>query len=302
MIKIDVDLYYLCNYFGISAQKIKQYGNMPLEQIMKQEAASGNAAAAKFDSSILQDPTKLVKLFKLMTPRNRYKIIKNMNESDLKYLMQFLSKEQLTLGLGFFTKDKLLAMTQELPKEKIAKVVFNRFSPEHFMKLIPESEMNKFFESSKVQQQKANTVKAVQTLPTEALQGLMENLTGQKSKNIDRRQVGETLNGLSPEKFTKAIQSLDKESKGKVIIKLAEEKPDLILEFSKAALVSPLKILEKQDLVKSLGVLENEDLVNMLGELPKDLMTIVDTQIDGATFADVLCNKFQKVLSELAVA
>lgn len=302
MIKIDVDLYYICNYFGINAQKIKQYGNIPLEEIMKKEAAAGNTAAAKFDSAVLNDPAALVKLFKLMTPRNRYRILKNMNETDLKYIMMFLSKEQLTYGLNFFTKDKLLQLTAQLPKEKIAKVVFNKFSPEHFMKLVPEAEMNKFFESTKVQEQKPNIIKAVQTLPTESLQGLMENLTGHPTKNVDRKQIGDTLKALSPEKFTKAIQSLDKEAKGKVILKLTEEKPDLMLEFSKAALMSPLKQLEKQDLVKCMNVLENEDLVNMLGELPKDLMSIVDTQIDPEKFGDILCNKFQKVLSELSVA
>lgn len=302
MIKIDVDLYYISKFFGISAQKIKQYGNMPLEEIMKQEAASGNVAAAKFDTAILNNPAEIVKLFKLISPRNRYKIIKNMNESDLKYLMQFLSKEQLTLGLGFFTKDKLLDLTSQLPKEKIAKVVFNKFSPEHFMKLVPEAEMNKFFESTKVKEQKPTIIKAVQTLPDEALQGLMENLTGKKTKNIDRKQVGALLTDLSPEKFTKTIQSLDKESKGKVILKLAEQKPDLILEFSKQALMSPLKTLEKPDLVKCMKVLENEDLIDMLGELPKDLMSVVGTQIDPAKFGEVLCSKFQKVLSEIAVA
>ena len=50
--------------FNISRKKLSDvYAGMSIEEIMKAEAQQGNTAAAKFDSAVLNDPIKLIKLF-----------------------------------------------------------------------------------------------------------------------------------------------------------------------------------------------------------------------------------------------
>lgn len=267
---------------------------------MEAEAANGNSAASNFDLKVLKDPKALVKVFKLMSPRNRFKILRNMSQEDLKYLMQFMDKKDLVTGLNYFTKDKLVNLMYELPKEKISKCLFSKFSPKKFLKMIPEREINYFFESSKLD--KNEIIKEVQNLEPDALQGLMENITGQPqnpNSAPDAKEVGKTLQSLSPQKFKKAIQSMDRKHKSQIILALTEKHPDLFCEFSKDALMFPLKQLEKPELVKTTSVLEQEDLVEMVSELPEDLMAVVVTQLDPEKLAEVLCDRFQDVLQDI---
>lgn len=300
MIQLDVDLLYLTQHYDIGTKRINEYGNKSIEEIMKTEAAKGNKSAANFDLNVLNDPKELVKVFRLFSARNRYKILKNMNQSDLIYLMKFLDQKDLVMGLNFFTKDKLVSLLNNLPKDKILKVLFNKFSPEKFLKMIPEKEMNLFFESDKID--KGQVLNSLQSFPPEILEGMMENITGKASKGTDKRTILKTMQNLPPNKFKKALQSLDKDAKMKLIFSLTQKDPKLFLEFSKDALMFPLKQLEKPELIKNMAVLNPEDMVNMLKELPQDLMSVVVSQIDPAIFADVLCDKFKDVLSELAVA
>lgn len=300
MIELNVDLAYLSKYYEIGTKRISEYSGKSIEDIMKAEAANGNKKAANFDLNVLNDPKELIKVFRLFSAKNRYKILKNMNQSDLRYLMQFLEHKDLVLGLNFFTKDKLVQLMYNLPKDKIAKIMFNKFSPEKFLKMVPEKEMNAFFESTKID--KAQVMETLETFPPEILEGMMENITGQPAKGMGTDKILNTLHNLNPNRFKKAIQSLDKDSKAKLIFKLTQKDPKLFLEFSKDALMYPLKQLDKPELIKNMAVLEPDDLVKMLEELPQDLMSVVVTQIDPEVFADALCNDFQKILEDISVA
>lgn len=300
MIQLDVDLLYLAQHYNIGTKRISQYGSKSIEDIMKNEAASGNKPAANFNLDVLSDPKELLKVFKLYNARNRYKILKHMSQADLQYLMQFLDQKDLVTGLNFFTKDKLISLMYNMPKDKILKVLFNKFSPDKFLKMIPEKEMNLFLESDKID--KNEVMKSLEAMPPEALEGMMENLTGQPCKGMDKNNILKTVQGLEPKKFKKAMQSLNKNAKIKLIKDLTQKNPDLFLEFSKDALMFPIKQLDKPELIKNMAVLEPEDMIKMLQELPQDLMSVVVSQIDPKIFADVLCDKFKDVLSELAVA
>ncbi len=300
MIQLDVDLLYLAQHYEIGTKRISQYGEKSLEEIMEAEASQGNKSAAKFDLDVLKDPKELLKVFKLFSARNRYKILKNLNQSDLMFMMQFLEPKDLMTGLNFFTKDKLTNLLYNMPKAKIATVMLNKFSPEKFLQMIPEREMNFFFESTKID--KEQVMNNLAEFPPEVLEGIMENVTGEPATGTDKNTMLQTFQQLPPKKFKKMLQSMDKDSKIKMIHKLTQKDPDLFLEFSKDALMFPMKQLEKPEMIKCMEVLEPEDLMKMLEELPEELMAVVVTQIDPEVFADVLCDRFQDVLSEIAVA
>ena len=291
MIRLDIDLAYLTKNFEIGTQRINQYGEKSIDEIMEIEAQNGNTQASNFDTSVLNNPRELVKLLKLTSTRNRYAIISNLNTDDLQYLLQFLEMKDLLLGLMCFTKTKLLNLIYDLPKEKICSILFNAFSPEKFLKMIPEKELDKFFDSDKLD--KNQIMDYIKTLEPEKLNKMMQKfihkMTGQNTENLqmEPEQIYKFLEKLQPDKFKEALKCFERDEKMGLVLELTKKDEKLWTEFSKNALTIPLKQLDKPDIVKNMKDLEPEDLTKMLEELPDDVLAMVVTQIDPLVFAEI---------------
>ena len=305
MIRLDIDLSYLTKNFEIGTQRLNQYGSKSIDEIMEAEAAQGNTKAAEYQQEVTNDPRELIKLFKLSNARNRYAILSQMNSSDLEYLINFLDPSDLQMGLMFFTKEKILNLIYDLPKNKICSIVFQAFSIEQFLKIIPEKELNKFFDSDKLDKNKI--LDFVETLPPEKLNKMVEKYMFQEegklqeNNNWSQEHVVKWLDQLQPEKFKKALQCFEREEKQALILNLTKEDNNLLTEFSKNALTFPLRQLDKVDIVKNMDKLEPQDLIKMVNELPDDLMAVVITQIDPMVFAELLSKNFQDILAEIGI-
>ena len=305
MIRLDIDLSYLTKNFEIGTQRLNQYGDKSIDEIMEAEAAQGNTSAVDFQRDVLNNPKELVKLFKLSNAKNRYAILSQMNSSDLEYLVNFLEPEDLQMGLMFFTKTKILNLIYDLPKNKICSILFQAFSPEQFLKMIPEKEINKFFESDKLDKNKI--LDFVKTIPEEKLNKMVEKYMFQEEgklqqdNNWSKEHVAKWLEQLKPEKFKKALRCFEREEKMGLILELTKEDKNLFTEFSKNALTFPLKQLDKGDIVKNMDKLEPQDLMKMVNELPDELLAVVVTQIDPEVFAEILSKNFKDILQEIGV-
>ncbi|MBS4760006.1 MAG: hypothetical protein KHX03_04840 [Clostridium sp.] len=305
MIRLDIDLSYLTKNFQIGTQRVNEYSTKSIDEIMEAEAAQGNTQAASFQEDVLNDPKELVKLFKLQSARNRYAILSNMNSQDLEYLVQFLEPGDLLMGLMFFTKEKILNLIYDLPKDKICSILFNAFSPEQFLKMIPEKEINKFFDSDKLD--KNQILDYVKTLPEDKLNKMMQKYmyqeTGktQDDLHMSKEQVVKFMDQLEPEKFKTALKCFEREEKMGLILELTQKDPKLFTEFSKNALTMPLTQLDKGEIVKNMNKLEPEDLMKMVNELPDDILAVVVTQIDPMVFAELLSKNFQDILAEIGI-
>ena len=305
MIRLDIDLSYLTKNFEIGTQRLNQYGSKSIDEIMEAEAEQGNPRAEKFEQEVLNDPKQLLKLFKLSNARNRYAILSNMNSADLEYIMQFLEPNDLLMGLMFFTKEKLMDLIYKLPKDKICSIVFQAFSMEQFLKLIPEKEIDKFFDSYKLDKDKL--LEFVKSLPEEKLNQMVEKYMFQEEGKIQEdnnwsaEHVVNWMNQLDPDKFKKALKCFEREEKSELITELTKQDQNLRTEFSKNALTFPLRQLDKQDIVKNMNKLEPADLVKMINELPDELLSVVATQIDPEVFAEILSKNFKDILSEIGI-
>lgn len=305
MIRLDIDLSYLTKNFQIGTSRVNEYGTKSIDEIMEAEATQGNTQAASFQEKVLNDPKELVKLFKLQSSRNRYAILSNMSARDLEYLVQFLEPQDLLMGLMFFTKEKLLNLIYDLPKDKICSILFQAFSPEQFLKMIPEKEINKFFDSDKLD--KNQILDFIKTIPEDKLNKMMEKyLSKQTGKpqddlNMTQEQIVKFLDQLEPDKFKDALKCFERKEKMGLILELTQRDPKLFMEFTKNALTMPLTQLDKGEIVKCMNKLEPEDLMKMVTELPDDILAVVVTQIDPMVFAELLCKNFQDILSEIGV-
>lgn len=297
MIAISLDLNYLAQYLNISTERIYKYRFKSVREIVEAEAAAGNAAAQEYLTQVLKDPNAIVRLFKLGSAKNRWKILREMNKDDLSFLLQFLEKKDLVNGLQCFTQEALMKFIKEMPKKEITKILFTCYSKEEFIKLVPEAELNKWFESEKVDKKKIK--EHLKTMNREVLAQMVEAITGQPQEDTSRKDLLERINTLKPEQFLEALQALKPKYKQMLILKMTEEDPKLWQEFSVSALTKPLEKLDKPELIKGMASLEEEMLAGVVENLPNDLLSMVVAQIDPEVFSELLSTKYQDILKEV---
>lgn len=308
MITLDTNISLLCNIFHISRQKLSdEYSGMTIEEIMKAEAAQGNVAAANFDKEILNDPIKLMEVFKLDDVGNKFAILNNMSERDLEDLLPYLDQASLMMGLNFFTKDKLLVLVEKLPKDQLVNLTFQMFSPEQLMYYMPEEQLNKFLMSPEID--KGMMEKYLPTLKPEILAQMLEATTGMPvggetrmdgSVSFDKQSLLGQLMSMPEDKFREAMVNMPPVNKQDFILRMTNDNPKLFMLFDSSAYTGVIgQRKNKQDIIKSSNVIEPEQLVKMLEKLPRDLTAIVLTQIDPKVFADILIANFKDILSEI---
>lgn len=313
-ITLDVNMYLLCRMFNISYKKIAdEYSGMTVEEIMEAEAAQGNVAAAKFDSSILQDPAKFIELFGLKDPGNKFAILSNLNEQDLDELLPLLDQEDLVMGLNYFNKDKLLELMQELPPEQLVKLTYEMFSPEHLMQLMPEEQLNNVLQSTQID--KNLEIQLLQSMKPEVLVQMLEATTGQPvqsntnrigfdgSANLDAQSLITQITELPDNQFQEAMLNIPKANKQDFVLKLTQQNQALMGEIDPSAYTKIIgEKKDKQDIIRYSNVIEPDQLVGMISKLPRELTAAVLTQIDTKEFADILLSKYKNVISDIVAA
>lgn len=309
-IVLNVDTYLLCSMFNINANKLtNEYSGMSIEDIMQTEVKQGNTEAAKFDSSVLSDPVKLIELFELQDPENKFAILTNMNESDLEDLLPLLESKDLVTGLNFFTKDKLIELMSQLPSDQLINVVLQMFPPEQLMQYMPEKEIDKVLMSTKIDKQME--IKYLKALKPEILAQMYEAATGQPAPgagdigvdgkpHFDGKQLLAQIENLPDDKFQEAMLGIPTQNKKEFMLKLTAEDPKLFQLFSSDAYANIIgQRKEKEDIIRASNVIEQDNLVEMIEELPQDLTAVVLTQIDTSVFANVLLGKFKNILGQV---
>lgn len=299
MLSIDVNYSYLKKVLGVDTKRLNSTFLSTIDEFMEAEAAQGNTQAAKLENEIFKDPDSILELYQLTSPKNRLLLLKQMKPAQLQEIMQYLEPEVLYNALKFINQDKLMKIVSELPKEKLATIVFNAFSPEKFLKVTNEKEINKFFQSSKIEKNKI--LKSVSTLEPDKLQSMMEIMTGEPCKHCSSEEVQAMLVSMDDRKFQKTLLSFTPETKSAMALGMVEENPEYLLEFSSEAMMKPLTQLQKPEFLKTLSVLEPEDHLEMLSALPKDVMPMVVSQIDPEVFAQILSKNFQDLLKQVAL-
>lgn len=299
MISMDINISFLKKNYGIDTSRINEAGLTTIEEFMEAEAAQGNKSAVNFENDVYKSPKSILELYQLTSPKNRFLILKNLGTEDLQDLMQYLDTQVLYNALKFIPQDKLMGIVYQLPKEKLATIVFNSFSVENFLKVTNEKEIDKFFESPKIERNQIT--KYVQYLEQDKLQGLMELLTGKPCSHCDSKEVQAELNKLEDRQFARMLKAFAPDTKSQLIKLMTDDKPEYLLEFSGNALMKPLTMLNKQDFLTTLDVLEPEDYLMMLQEMPQEMLPMVVSQIDANVFAELLSSNFQEILKQIAL-
>ena len=298
MIVLDTDLSTLLSKLNISQTKmVEMYSMMTVDEIVEAEAAQGNQAAVQFAADLFTNVDKLVEIFKLADPNNKFLILSTMTADKLQKFLPLMEEEDLMQGFYYFTEDKLLAMLKELPPEQLVNTVFQMFSEREVIQLMPNDELDNFLTSTEVD--KDNVLKHLKSIPPEYLAQMIEGVTGEEWKGDSIDMVNQIAD-FNPLQYKDALTSMQPTQKQQLTLSLAHEHKELYQLFSPEAYTNMIHAQkQKPDIVKAMSVIEPEEKIKMLEELPNDLLSVVITQIDAEIFADTLINRFPEVLAEI---
>ena len=298
MIQLNLDLNYLTRYFEITTQRLNEYSSKSIEEVMELEELQGNQAASLI-SSAMQNPRKLAKILQLVDPQNRYLIISNLSENDLQKLLPYLEQEDLLWGLKYFRVDKIIEMLNKLPTEQLLSVVLQRFTLKDIFLLMPQEDVDKFFENQEVERK--DVMKYFEALNPSELERILVQQFGYSTKDKTQDEHLAFIESMRDKDFTKMLQNMERYDQVGLMVALVNEKPELMEQISPENITRPMRTMEKHDILKCMDVLDPEFLIPMVEELPPDLLQVVATQIDPAVFAQVLIDEFPDVLSKIAL-
>lgn len=269
-----------------SSRMIRDYGLSTIDEIIEAEAAQGNSKAVNFAREYYHSPEKLIKLFKLTDIENKFVLLHNMDDTTRQKVLPYLDKEDLTMGLYFFTQEKLLAMLMEVDIEELVNVVREAFPLEQIVMMFTEDDLSEFFMNEHLE--RYDVIDQLKALPPEVMKKFVEGVTGQPSENTNSADLIKNIESMPIDKYRKFMANIDPDVQRQLTFQLTKTQPKYLLLFSNETYVNMMSTLLKPEMVKPMVMLEKESLVNMISLLPSDLMSIVAAQIDTKEFAKFL--------------
>ena len=296
---IDSNLEYLQNILHISKVTFEEkYANMSVDEIIEAEAAQGNQQAIELAQELTTNTSLVMELFDLADTNNKYMILREMSAQQLQTFLPEMEESDLLQGLYFFTEDKLMKMLEALPAEQLVNTVFQMFSKEEIVQLLPEEQLDKFLTSHDIDKNKI--LKHMQSIPEEYVAQVLEQITGEAQEGHDSIDLAKKFGELNPLEYQDALKAFQPTQKQQLVLSLGKEHEEWFQLFDADAYTKVINREKQQpEVVKAMSVIDPEYIQNMITELPNDLLSIVITQIDTEKFADILMNQFPEVMAEI---
>lgn len=296
---IDSNLEYLQNILHISKVTFEEkYANMSVDEIIEAEAAQGNQQAIELAQELTTNTSLVMELFDLADTNNKYMILREMSAQQLQTFLPEMEESDLLQGLYFFTEDKLMKMLEALPAEQLVNTVFQMFSKEEIVQLLPEEQLDKFLTSHDIDKNKI--LKHMQSIPEEYVAQVLEQITGEAQEGQDSIDLAKKFGELNPLEYQDALKAFQPTQKQQLVLSLGKEHEEWFQLFDADAYTKVINREKQQpEVVKAMSVIDPEYIQNMIIELPNDLLSIVITQIDTEKFADILMNQFPEVMAEI---
>lgn len=295
---IDSNLEYLQKVLNINPVKMQEYAQMSVEEIIEAEAAQGNQQAIKLANELLTNVRLVMELFELADTNNKYLILREMTSQQLHEFLPFMEEKDMLQGLFFFTQDKLMKMLEDLPPEQLVKTVFEMFSKEQIVQLMPEEQLDKFLTSTDIDKNKI--LKHMQSIPAEYVAQVLEQITGESMGDMDNIDLSKKFGQLNPLEYKDALMAFQPTQKQQLVLSLGKEHNEWFQLFDAHAYTNIINREKQQpEVVKAMSVIDPEHIQKMIEQLPNDLLSIVITQIDTEKFADILMNRFPEVMADI---
>ena len=269
-----------------SSRMIQDYGLKTVDEIIEAEAAQGNTQAINYAREMYNSPAKLIKIFKLTDVENKFVILHNMDDRTRQMVLPMLEKEDLVMGLYFFTQEKLLSMLMEVDIEELVNVIMGAFPLQEVVMMFTEDDLAEFFQNEKLE--KYDVINQLKCMPPEVMQKFVEGVTGRPSEETNPLDLIKSIEELPIDQYRDFMSAIDPDVQRQLTFQLTKQKPEYLQLFSNETYVNMLSTMMKTEMVKPMVFLEKDTLVDMISILPEDLMSIVAAQVDTKQFAEFL--------------
>lgn len=297
VVELSTNITYLKDRLNVSTGRMNNYADRSVDEIIKEEAKQGNTEAVNYKRELFGNEDELISSFRLQSPENKHRIIMSMDSQQLEKLLPMLESEDLVMGLNFFTQDKLLKMFDKVSPKEAVNVALGVFSLEKIIEMMPIEQLEKFFYSDDVE--KKQVIKQLKNMPVEMLIQMVEGITGEPANKSDSLALISTIEALPEKQYKETMANMDPAIQMQVVYQMAHEDKRILEIFDNTAYSEMLQRLQKPEIVKSMIGLEKETLEEMISELPKDLFSIVATQVDTKELAKYLMSDCKNVLEKL---
>lgn len=292
---LDTNMKLFAERMNISSSRmIQDYGLKTVDEIIEAEAAQGNTQAINYARELYNSPEKLIKVFKLNDVENKFVILHNMDESTREKILPLLDKEDIVMGLYFFTKDKLLEMLMDVDIEELVNVMINTFPLEEIVMMFTEDDLAQFFQHDELE--KYDVIEQLKALPPEVMIKFVEGVTGQPSDETNPMDLINSIEQMPLDQYRDFMSAIDPDVQRQLTFQLTKQKPEYLQLFENKTYVDMLSTLMKQDMVKPMVFLEKETLIDMVSILPPDLLSIVTAQVDSKDFAEFILDGHMDLL------
>ncbi len=279
-----------------SSRMIRDYGMSTVDEIIEAEAAQGNTQAVNYAREMYNSPSKLIKIFKLTDVQNKFVILHNMDDKTRLMVLPLLKKDDLVMGLYFFTKEKLLSMLMEVDIEELVNVILGAFPLPEIVMMFTEDDLAGFFQSDKLE--KYDVINQLKAMPPEVMKKFVEGVTGKPSDETNPLELIKSIELLPTDQYRDFMSSIDPDVQRQLTFQLTKQKPEYLQLFENETYVRMLSTLMKNEMVKPMIYLEKETMIEMVSILPDDLLSTVASQVDTRDFAEFLLDGHLDVLEQ----
>ena len=279
-----------------SSRMIRDYGMSTVDEIIEAEAAQGNTQAVNYAREMYNSPSKLIKIFKLTDVENKFVILHNMDDKTRLQVLPLLDKEDLVMGMYFFTKEKLLSMLMEVDIEELVNVILGAFPLQEIVMMFKEEDLAAFFQNEKLE--KYDVINQLKAMPPEVMKKFVEGVTGRPSEETNPLDLIKSIEQLPIDKYRDFMSAIDPDVQRQLTFQFTKQKPEYLQLFKNETYVNMLSTLMKTEMVKPMIYLEKETMMEMVSILPDDLLSIVAAQVDTRAFAEFLLEGHTDVLEQ----
>lgn len=209
-----------------------------------------------------------------------------MDDRTRQMVLPMLEKEDLVMGLYFFTQEKLLSMLMEVDIEELVNVIMGAFPLQEVVMMFTEDDLAEFFQNEKLE--KYDVINQLKCMPPEVMQKFVEGVTGRPSEETNPLDLIKSIEELPIDQYRDFMSAIDPDVQRQLTFQLTKQKPEYLQLFSNETYVNMLSTMMKTEMVKPMVFLEKDTLVDMISILPEDLMSIVAAQVDTKQFAEFL--------------
>lgn len=279
-----------------SSRMIRDYGLKSVDEIIKAEAEKGNSKAMTYAIELYNTPSKLINVFRLHDVQNKYVLLKHMDDTTRLRVLPLLNKDDLVMGLYFYTQDKLLEMLKNVKINELVDVALEAFALEDIVSKYKDEDLALFFQSDLLQ--KTDVMHEIQSLDPFFMQKFIEGVTGRPAEETNADDFIHQIDSLPTDQYRDFMSSIDPEIQRQLTFRLVKNKPEYLQLFENQTYLDMLGGLMKQEMVKPMIALEKDSLLRMMIFLPDDLMSVVGSQVDTRRFAEFILDGHHDVLDK----